>query len=435
MRLRARHPRRLLPISVATLAALVWVLPASDSHGAEGDIDAREQELRTIELEMQQLSQDMDIERRQREDLQNQLRSLEEAVAVSAGALRRLDEELSGSARRLRELELERAEKQRALGEARSRLSAQLRAAHALGRQDRLKLILNQEDPADLSRLLAYHDYLTRARVEQLAAVTSRARELDEVVGSLSAQRANLGSLRSERENELAELAQKQEQRRTVLEELDRLLDAQGRKLQDLTTDAEAMRQLIDSLRREAVMGIGGNFDPIARLKGKLPWPLRGRLAVRYGTPKEADAVRWDGVLIEAQEGDEVRAVHIGRVIYADWLRGFGLLLIVDHGDGYMTLYGHNRVLLKEVGEWVVGGDVIALVGDSGGLTRPALYFALRHEGKPIDPVSWCVRGRGARVGSAGGDAKESGTFSGLFRRTQLVSMPASHLAPRRIRR
>jgi septal ring factor EnvC (AmiA/AmiB activator) len=130
--------------------------------------------------------------------------------------------------------------------------------------------------------------------------------------------------------------------------------------------------------------------QPFHSRKGKLRWPARGRLAQRFGAPRSG-GLRWRGVMIEAQEGGEVRAVSQGRIAFSDWMRGFGLLLIIDHGDGYMSLYGHNQTLYKEVGEWVDTGEVVALLGASGGRTESGLYFEMRHKGRPINPVHWCA--------------------------------------------
>ena len=163
--------------------------------------------------------------------------------------------------------------------------------------------------------------------------------------------------------------------------------------------NAQALRTLIERLRRQVQIAaeIEINQEAIVARKGRLAWPIsEGRLASRFrGSEGDQDPdLHADGVLIEADEGSEVRAVHHGRVVYADWLRGFGLLLVIDHGDGYMTLYGHNQALLKEVGEWIATGEVIALTGASGGSGNRGLYFALRYQGKPLDPERWC-RGRG----------------------------------------
>jgi murein hydrolase activator len=396
---------------VLAVAGVAW--------GADETIEDKEETLRSMEQEMEQLSREIGAEREQRIELEAQLRQFEEAISRSAKEIRRLTESTESATRRFEEIDAQRRSKLQALASARNRLAAQLRAAYALGRQDRIKLLLNQEDPTDLNRLLAYHDYLTRSRTEQVALVASHTRELAELLEASRGEQTRLQGLRQEREREQGELAERQAERKAVMAALDRLLDAQGRRLRGLETDATAMRQLIETLQREAVTGLGGDFKPIGRLRGRLPWPVKGSLEARFGAPKESESIRWDGVFIAASEGAEVRAVHIGRVVYADWLRGFGLLLILDHGEGYMTLYGHNQTLLKEVGEWVQEGEPMALVGDSGGAARAGLYFGIRHQGKAMDPTQWCAGGAKRRVGAVMRSAPTNpGTFSPPNNRT-----------------
>jgi septal ring factor EnvC (AmiA/AmiB activator) len=370
---------------------LAWAIIGSGLAWA-GDplIEEKETSLRSVQEEMEQISEKMGTERAQRTELEAQLRQIEGAIAESAKGLRRIREAMDAAMGRIESVERQRAAKASELATARTRLAGQLRSAYALGRQDRIKLMLNQEDPADLNRLLAYHDYLSRTRVEQVALVAEHSRALQALLDTLKADKEQLAGLGAEREREQAELGARQAERKALLEAIDRTLAAQDQRFRALESDAAAMRQLIERLRLEAVTGIG-DFKPIARLRGQLPWPAKGPLQARFGAPKQEEGVRWDGVLIGAVEGAEVRAVHLGRVAFAEWLRGFGLLLIIDHGEGFMSLYGHNQTLLKEVGEWVEAGDPVALVGDSGGEAQPGLYFAMRHKGKPLNPSDWCM--------------------------------------------
>ena len=187
-----------------------------------------------------------------------------------------------------------------------------------------------------------------------------------------------------------------QVERNAIVADLDATIAAGRGELVTLNADARMLRTLIERLRRQVQIAaeIDINQESIVARKGRLAWPIAGaRLSSRFRGGGD-QGLHDDGVLIEAEEGSEVRAVYYGRVVYADWLRGFGLLLVIDHGDGYMTLYGHNQTLLKEVGEWIATGEVIALTGTSGGSGSRGLYFALRYQGKPLDPERWC-RGRG----------------------------------------
>ena len=191
-----------------------------------------------------------------------------------------------------------------------------------------------------------------------------------------------------------------QGQRRDVVARLTQELNDQSRQLDRLQSDERDLQTLITGLE-EALADIPAEHPQqlaFVGLRGRLPWPASGRIVNRFGSPK-LGALVWDGVMISAPEGREVRAVHHGRVAFADWLRGFGLMLIVDHGDGYMTLYGHNQSLFKEAGDWVEVGEPVALVGSSGGREQAGVYFGIRYQGRAVDPAKWCRRPTGSKVG------------------------------------
>jgi septal ring factor EnvC (AmiA/AmiB activator) len=293
----------------------------------------------------------------------------------------------------------ERADSQALVAE-RDALAAQVRGAYATGRQERIKLLLNQEDPATLSRVLTYYDYLHRARAARMARLQQGLAELARTREQIGLEASRLAALQANRRAEKQSLEQSRDQRRRVVRALARELLSQGREMDQLQRDEQALSELLKGLR-DALSDIppeAPGEQPFNTRKGKLPWPAKGRLVARYGQAK-IGSLRWDGVMISAPEGREVRAVHHGRVAYADWLRGFGLLLIIDHGDGYMTLYGNNQSLYKETGDWVEAGEAIAAVGNSGGRERPGMYFGIRFKGKPVNPRRWCRRIRGSRVG------------------------------------
>lgn len=367
--------------------------------------EEKETRLHTLQLQMEVLSHEMRSGRTQRSELDSQLRQIEGSIAESARGLRRLREAMDVVKQRIGLIEQQRLEKAADLAQASSRLAVQLRSAYALGRQDRIKLLLNQEDPRDLNRLMAYHDHLSRTRVAQVSLVAEHARGMQSLSETLQVDQSRLEGLRAEREREQGELIARQRERKALLEALDRDLANQDQRLRTLDNEASAIRLLLDRLQTETITGLHSDYKPFHRLRGQLPWPVKGRLEARFGTPKRDEAIRWDGVLISAPEGAEVTAVHLGRVAFAEWLQGFGLLLIIDHGEGFMTLYGHNQTLLKEEGEWVGPGEPVALVGDSGGEARPGLYFAIRQQGKPLNPSDWCATPRKPTEGSKRGQS------------------------------
>jgi septal ring factor EnvC (AmiA/AmiB activator) len=287
----------------------------------------------------------------------------------------------------------ERQSKYGLLEQQRQALTGQLRMAYAVGRQERLKLILNQQDPTLLSRVLAYFGYLSRDRAQRIQATKRSVRALEELERVLEEERVRLVEIRARQAQQRHALREEQLQRQDFLRELEEILQDQERRLSELRGDAESLQRLIERLEENGAVQPSGPKRFSGR-RGQLPWPLLGRVTRRFGATKES-GLRWDGMLIAATEGQLVAAVHGGRVAFADWLRGFGLLLILDHGDGYMTLYGHNQALLKQAGEWVEVQEPVALSGRTGGRSRPALYFAIRHQGKPVNPHNWLAR-RGA---------------------------------------
>lgn len=346
------------------------------------------------------LQQRMDQTRGEQHQLTTQLRDTEQQVGRLARRLRVLGGRLARQQEKLRELRAKEQADSRALVNERNALEEEIRAAYAAGRQERVKLLLNQEDPATLSRVLTYYDYLHRYRAKRMAALQARLADLADTREQIDQETGQLAALQGKLADQKQALEASQARRRQVVKALAKELLGQGEEMARLQRDEKELRELLRGLR-DALSDIPpdtGAEEAFGKLRGELPWPVKGRMTARYGQPK-IGSLRWDGVMISAPEGREVRAVHAGRVAYADWLRGFGLLVIIDHGDGYMTLYGHNQSLFKETGDWVSAGEPIAAVGNSGGREKPGVYFGIRYQGKPVDPVRWCRRAHGSRVG------------------------------------
>jgi septal ring factor EnvC (AmiA/AmiB activator) len=263
-----------------------------------------------------------------------------------------------------------------------------MRAAYLIGRQEPLKLLLNQKDPALAGRMFAYYSYFGRARAGQIKLIEDDVQRIGELEGELEAQDAKLAELEKQQRTQLGALETAREQRSHVLAGLEAQSHTRAQNLARLKSEQAGLEKLLRELRAAMErFPVEGN-DAFTRLRGKLNWPVSGQLVARFGDAR-AGGVHWDGVLVATERGNPVKAVCQGRVIYADWLPGLGLLTIVDHGDGYLSLYGHNEKLLKAVGEAVAAGDTIASAGDSGGSSRPELYFEIRKAGKPVDPRPW----------------------------------------------
>jgi septal ring factor EnvC (AmiA/AmiB activator) len=332
--------------------------------------------------------------------LSAELAATEKAIGGVARRLRVLEAQLESQRLRLGELRQREQEQLGALQAERRALSRQIRAAYAMGRQERLKILLNQQEPARVSRLLTYYDYLNRARARRMARIERRVSELGDTRAAIGREEQRLRALAASELDEERALQEQQQARKRVLERLARELTDQSRELSRLERDEARLNALLEDIG-QALADVPDHSpadEPFARRRGALPWPARGRIGAEFGA-RRVGGLRWDGVMIEAPEGGEVRVVHHGRVAFADWLRGFGLLLIVDHGDGWMTLYGHNQTLFKDAGDWVQADEPVALTGASGGRETPGVYFGIRHQGQAVDPLRWCQRPDGRKVG------------------------------------
>ena len=416
-----------MPRTFLALAFLCLLGPAvaDERAAARQQIEAARQDIAELQKLLKQIEQEKSGVQKQLQTTESEMGQLEKQVDTLQQEIDRSEAELERLNEEKTTLEGARLEQQRLIG-------LQARAAYQNGRQEYLKLLLNQQNPEKFSRTITYYDYLNKARLEQLDSFNETLRQLANVETDIEAEQAllaekkdglierrdQLAEVRKERQQALAKLnsdlssrEQKLQARRQEQAQFERVLKTIEETLARQAREAEQARQraLLAERQREqqrqaagaaptpapsgpTVSSAGGSFGgPFSQAKGKLPWPVDGRLVARYGTPRGGDArTKWDGVLIGASVGTQVRAVHGGRVVFADWLRGAGLLVILDHGNGYLSLYGHNQSLLRDAGDIVKAGDPIATVGTSGGQETAALYFAIRQQGRPSDPAQWC---------------------------------------------
>ncbi len=363
--------------------------------GAEaGERQEKEAELKRLKEHIATLSRDLDATQDRYAGQRHQLREVEEAIGDVTRQLRHLDGRLREQVLKLKGLEAERRDLEKAVGVQRRRLAEQIRAAFTTGRQEYLKILLNQEDPAAVGRMLTYYDYLNRARSERIQALLSTLERLEAVRTEIADETRRLDGLRSRQQDQRSRLEASRKERQSLVAALKRDIRSKGERLEQMRANRKELEELITALAK-ALADIppeAGNFQPFGKLRGQLKWPSEGRILAGFGSPRGRAGLRWQGVLIDGSEGQPIKAVARGRVAFADWLRGYGLLVIVDHDDGYMTLYGHNESLFKETGDWVEAGEVIAALGSSGGYEQTALYFEIRHGGRPRDPVRWCRR-------------------------------------------
>lgn len=357
------------------------------------ELKQSEQQLEQIKGQIESLRANLNENENRREQILAELRESEKQLGQSAKHLHQIGEQLRKQQASLDGLEKRYTSHQEALQVERQALREQVRAAYAMGRQQRLKILLNQQDPAIVSRLMAYYDYFNRARIEQMTRIGKVMEDLQRVSLEIREERSRLLDLQSKELAEQAQHESNQQQRQQVVDALSLEMQDMSDRLAALIKDEEQLQSLIKKLFQQqlAFPLEQTESQPMSALRGKLRWPVEGRIVANFGSTK-AGNLKWDGMIIAAQEGLEVRAIHRGRVAFADWLRGFGLLMIIDHGGGYMSLYGNNQSLFRETGEWVEAGEPVALVGNSGGRSDFGVYFGIRIDGDPVNPKKWCQR-------------------------------------------
>ncbi len=365
------------------------------------------------------------------EALQNQISGAEASRNEAADALRESERAISAANRDLAELDQssralsQRAEALRAESRKVSetlqghqntlaRLLHEQHVRHGGRQSETLNLLLNGENPNDLARDLHYLGYVSRARGDAVRGLRENLSKLKTLGDETAAKTAALAAIGAQQLNQRKQLESEKRKRAEVVTRLSRDIQNQRREVGAMQRNETRLTTLIEQLARviarpapaprpqnERTARNESVPEPatpttvaqaFSQLRGRLALPVRGELAGRFGSPRSDGGLTWKGLFVAAKSGESVRAVAGGRVVYADWLRGFGNLLIVDHGEGYMSLYGYNEALLKRVGDEIHGGDTVATVGNSGGNGDSGLYFELRHQGKPFDPLSWVGR-------------------------------------------
>ncbi len=372
------------------LLATVMSAQAQEPEGELAQI--KERELEQVRERISNLKQSMDKSAAARDRVTAELQKAEISISEKRIRLKDLERERDYSARHKAELDAQLSEREAELDEESKELAAQVRAAYMSGSQERVKLLLNQRDPATLGRLMTYYGYLNEHRSVNIDAVTAAIRELAELRSEVAAEEARIADLANERYAELTRLNEAQERRQNLLAELREKIADEGQEIERLAAQEKDLSRLIAELTSILSDYPITSEEPFSEHKGRLTWPVAGRLIHDFGQPRVSDRLKWNGVVLAAPRGREVRSVYHGRVVFADWLAGLGLLVIVEHGEDYMTLYGYNETILKNAGDWVAPGDVIATVGDSGGQNQVALYFELRRGTRPLNPRQWVTR-------------------------------------------
>lgn len=436
--------------ALIALALICLLNPAFADERAQ-----TQQQLEAARKDITELKKHLGELQQEKSGVQKDLRGTETEMGKLEKQVEALQKELKKTESELQRLDEEKKKLQGARVEQQRLIAIQARAAYQSGREEYLKLLLNQQNPEKFARTLTYYDYLSQARLAQLHGFNETLRQLANVEKDIDLQQAQLLVQKSSFDSQRDELDKVRQERQAALAKLNQDVKARDQKLQtrqqEQTDLANVLKTIEETLARQAreaeearqkaliaqqeaekqrqreeqaravaknsssnknsntdddeapakhpvkapgalVSSAGVSYGgPFAEARGKLPWPVDGRLLARFGETRGDDArTKWDGVMISAPAGSQVHAVHGGRVVFADWLRGAGLLVILDHGNGFLSLYGHNQSLLKDAGDIVKAGEAISTVGNSGGQDTPALYFAIRQQGRPSDPAQWC---------------------------------------------
>ncbi len=376
----------------ALLALLCCVslgpLSASAQQSSDEDYQAKLQQLQSA---IEQLKGELSQVKSSRDALQNDLQDSEVDIGQLIKKIETLKGELASQKKQLMQLNHKQVELQTARKDQQEHIEQHINAAYRLGQQSQLKLLLNQEKPDTVARMGKYYEYFLDARADKIETYLDTIAELDAIKPKIEqrtkALEKNQASLRQRHQ----QLVGKQDQRTATLNKLSQSIQRKDDQLKKMAQD----KQRLETLLREVSAAIANlelpdDGEPFRLRRGKMRMPTQGKLVKKFGNTKAIGKLKWEGVLIDAAAGSSVDAIHHGRVVFSDYLRGHGLLVIVDHGDSYMSLYAHNQSLLKETGDWVSNGETIARVGNTGGQARTGLYFEIRHQGKPTDPTKWC---------------------------------------------
>jgi septal ring factor EnvC (AmiA/AmiB activator) len=368
--------------------------------GAQPACAANKAELDALRGRIEALKENLSGAEEDRSEASDALRASERGVSEANRKLRNIGArqhaaraELARVTGQSRQLEAAIASQQRELGQM-------LALRHASGRQGYLRLLLSGRDPNQTARDLYYYGRISRAQAEFIRALRANLDGLAQLASEARAHGAELAQLEARQREGRGELLAQQAERRRVLAKLATRIRTQRREIKSLQRDEARLSRLVEELekviaprargrRNEKLPESGGDEAAFAALRGKLRLPTRGELMNTFGSPRSDSGLSWKGLFIRGDSGQEVRAVAAGRVVFAEWLRGFGNLMIIDHGQGYLTIYGNNESLLKQVGEQVATGDSVATVGNTGGNQDSGLYFEIRYKGKAFDPLRW----------------------------------------------
>lgn len=360
-------------------------------------------EMAELQKEIEALQKELQQVQGTRSSLQQELQKSEQEINKLQQKANKINKELKQQNGELQQLKNERSQLEQAKKKQQGELAEQMRAAHKLGEQSEVKVLLNQESPDQLSRIMKYHSYFLEAHNRKMQGFMETIARIDALTPEIESKTLALAEMQAQLDEQRAQLKTRQQERQQALAKVNSEFKDKNKQLNQLNEDRRRLQALLvkvtqrvassGAINSPAYVPLPAGGEKFSLRKGRLPWPTQGSLIHRFGSARIAGQINWSGAYIAAPMGNPVIAVHHGRVVFADYFGGHGLLVIVDHGEGYLSLYAHNQSLLKKAGEPVSAGEAIANVGNSGGQTDTGLYFEIRHQGRPIDPGVWLARG------------------------------------------
>jgi septal ring factor EnvC (AmiA/AmiB activator) len=383
--------RRMIPKSRKLLPCLAGALLAGLAAGDERYQQSTE-ELAKVRGRIEAVSKSIEHDKVEQDQLRGAVEAAERKVDEATGEARRIAAQVELQEARVRQAQAEQAAAERRLAEQKDALARQLRASYVMGRGGKAELLLSQEDPDRVDRMLVYYDSLNRARAVAIDAINAQIRQVAALAKQYQAQLDTLHKLQSSHKQALAALEQTRSERAEAMSKVSQRIAGEAQELKGLQASEKQLKDLLEQLRQalaDVPVEPEGGHKSFPEMRGHMDWPLRGDLLARYGDAKAGGRLLWKGWWISAPEGAAVKASARGRVAYVGWLTSYGLIVVLQHEKGFFTLYGHNSAVTRTAGEWVGPGDVIARAGNTGGYEQTGLYFEVRKGTEPMDPKDW----------------------------------------------
>ena len=369
----------------ALLVTMLTIAPFAIQNGVADDKAQTEAEIKALELEIQQMNKTLTSLNKQRTSTQTRIQNTDKDISQLHKEIGSLEAKLKEGQGEVKKLQRRQNNLAAQTEEQKKQIAHSLKSMYLSSNDSRLKLLLNQEDPEEISRQLSYLEYVQKAQLSAVQAFEDSLRELNEVEQQQQTLVTRLSTEKVELDKKKKVLERRQTDRKTLLAKLNKKRQTSNRELSQMERQHQKLEEVLATIISRQVV----NSTPFNRLKGSMPRPLMGKVLYKYNQQRPDTRLSWPGIFITNTAGTPVKAVHDGRVIFSDWMRGYGLLTIVDHGDDYLTLYAHTQTVLKKEGEVVLAGEPLAISGQSGGQLNSGVYFEVRKKGNPMNPEIW----------------------------------------------